>query len=534
MPDPKRILIDRPNEITILAARHLDQTEGPVQTGRLLTTDDRAAINTVLRYVSRAHNAPAADAPVTPADAPADAAPANLRQTITAALYGHDMVPGMNYCTCGTWMTPEGLNQHRATQVLGALAPELDRQRRVAAEPLRAVEAERDTAYSERAALVAWLAALYPAVRTSAPDVDAPGWQLVFLDVDGRQASWHIAPPDYGQFLHIPRVEPGDPRAAWDGHTTPEKYQRIRDHIAELHDAGTYAVVDELRRTRIELEHWQTVITQELRDEVKGLRDRRGDAELAVEEARGAAARLAQALHELLDAAQRFGVIGLADVIPQEDYDRWRTVLETAAPRVNDPSPQASHGTDAKPLTPADTCPAACTEAHTYDGGCLRDPHQLPDDTGAISQGSGPARDSWAWRCWGTDTCDGWLSFDHGSAAAARRAYDRHVRHKHGKPVPPGVGRTTLCCSRFRSQEKHAAHNWRGFAGSEAVYCPGWGWNLPDSMPPLPRRRALRPGLIRDLIDGARRARTDSAAAHHVAAAGLEAFPHDQQDGEQP
>jgi hypothetical protein len=50
-------------------------------------------------------------------------------------------------------------------------------------------------------------------------------------------------------------------------------------------------------------------------------------------------------------------------------------------------------------------------------------------------------------------------------------------------------------------------------------------------MPPLPRRRALRPGLIRDLIDGARRGHTAAQAeAHHIAAAHLEAFPHDHGD----
>lgn len=49
--------IPRPNELTILAARHLDAIEGPVQIGRALTADDRSAINAVLRYVARAHNA---------------------------------------------------------------------------------------------------------------------------------------------------------------------------------------------------------------------------------------------------------------------------------------------------------------------------------------------------------------------------------------------------------------------------------------------------------------------------------------------
>ncbi|MFJ1667370.1 hypothetical protein ACIOK4_13475 [Streptomyces bottropensis] len=54
----KRILIDAPSEMTILAARHLDATEGPVQTGSIVDTSARSAITTVLRYIATAHNAP--------------------------------------------------------------------------------------------------------------------------------------------------------------------------------------------------------------------------------------------------------------------------------------------------------------------------------------------------------------------------------------------------------------------------------------------------------------------------------------------
>lgn len=53
------IQLEPPSEAVILAARHLDAAEGPVQVGRTLTAEDRGAINTVLRYIARAHNAPA-------------------------------------------------------------------------------------------------------------------------------------------------------------------------------------------------------------------------------------------------------------------------------------------------------------------------------------------------------------------------------------------------------------------------------------------------------------------------------------------
>lgn len=58
-PSPKGIAIDPPDGSTILAARHLDATEGPVQVGAFVNTATRSAITTVLRYIAKAHNSPA-------------------------------------------------------------------------------------------------------------------------------------------------------------------------------------------------------------------------------------------------------------------------------------------------------------------------------------------------------------------------------------------------------------------------------------------------------------------------------------------
>lgn len=81
----KRITIDAPSEMTVLAARHLDATEGPVQIGRTVDTAARSAITTVLRYIAKAHNSPAAEAPA--ATATAD----SPRRMLT-----------LNCSTCGT------------------------------------------------------------------------------------------------------------------------------------------------------------------------------------------------------------------------------------------------------------------------------------------------------------------------------------------------------------------------------------------------------------------------------------------------
>jgi len=95
-------------------------------------------------------------------------------------------------------------------------------------------EAERDAAYRERAQLLALLAAHYPAVLAPAPDVEEPGWQILYLDLAGRQCSWHIAPADAAVVATVPQVDADDPRAAWDGHSTEEKYRRIAERIGEM------------------------------------------------------------------------------------------------------------------------------------------------------------------------------------------------------------------------------------------------------------------------------------------------------------
>lgn len=53
---------EAPDAIVILAARHLDATEGPVQIGSTVDRSTRFALDQVLRYIAQAHNA--SNAPV--------------------------------------------------------------------------------------------------------------------------------------------------------------------------------------------------------------------------------------------------------------------------------------------------------------------------------------------------------------------------------------------------------------------------------------------------------------------------------------
>jgi hypothetical protein len=130
-------------------------------------------------------------------------------------------------------------------------------------------EAERDGAYRERAHLLAWLAALHPRNAVLAPSLDIDdedGWHLLFLTVAGRQMSWHIAPRDVELFTHVERVEFADPRAAWDGHTTDEKYERIRTlPFGEMRDAvrtpgPAEAAVERVRALHRKANHGDTCV----------------------------------------------------------------------------------------------------------------------------------------------------------------------------------------------------------------------------------------------------------------------------------
>ncbi|MFI9235800.1 hypothetical protein [Streptomyces sp. NPDC053079] len=90
---------------------------------------------------------------------------------------------------------------------------------------LAVVEAERDAVYRERAHLIAHLAALYPS-HIGHTDPHAPDWKVVIVEAPGGQLSWHIAERDLDLFEHV--MPTNRICRGWDGHTTEEKYERIR------------------------------------------------------------------------------------------------------------------------------------------------------------------------------------------------------------------------------------------------------------------------------------------------------------------
>lgn len=77
--------------------------------------------------------------------------------------------------------------------------------------------------YRERAHLVAHLASLYPST-IGLTDPNEPDWPVVTIDTLEGQMTWHVSVDDLDLFEHVERSL--DPE--WDGHTTEEKYERLR------------------------------------------------------------------------------------------------------------------------------------------------------------------------------------------------------------------------------------------------------------------------------------------------------------------
>jgi len=106
-----------------------------------------------------------------------------------------------------------------------------------AADRIEQLEAARDSAYTERNRLVAFLASIYPSgvKKTAIPGWDEAWHGCVYIDLPVGQASWHFHDSEAHLFAHLPPYE-----GEWDGHTTEEKYERIaRAALGEKKDVAT-------------------------------------------------------------------------------------------------------------------------------------------------------------------------------------------------------------------------------------------------------------------------------------------------------
>jgi len=87
-----------------------------------------------------------------------------------------------------------------------------------------AAESGSMSIYRERAHLVAFLTTLYPSVG-SYNDPEEPDFCVVYVESPVGQLRWHIHPDDMDLFEGLRIVE----HHQWDGHTTDEKYQKLKN-----------------------------------------------------------------------------------------------------------------------------------------------------------------------------------------------------------------------------------------------------------------------------------------------------------------
>jgi hypothetical protein len=95
-----------------------------------------------------------------------------------------------------------------------------------------------------------------------------------------------------------------------------------------------------------------------------------------------------------------------------DQLKRAAELLETAldGPAAATPTPEAQQAREAEAIRQLDA------EQHT---GTVVKPYTEHGEK------------RWVFRCWGTDTCDGWLSLEHSTQSSAEAARDRHVAEEH-------------------------------------------------------------------------------------------------------
>ncbi len=118
---------------------------------------------------------------------------------------------------------------HKLRDASGAIRRCLDHEEFLlkAADRMDELVIQKDGAYAERNKLVALLCSLYQSsLEQVGGEGGEPGWNwVVVIALPTGQATWHIHDDELGLFDHVPR----DQGAAWDGHTTDEKYVRVAD-----------------------------------------------------------------------------------------------------------------------------------------------------------------------------------------------------------------------------------------------------------------------------------------------------------------
>ena len=135
---------------------------------------------------------------------------------------------------CGHQSYPVMTLSKKSIAVLVDHIRQIERERDEALSEAARLRRRKDEAYTERNAVVAVLARLFPSgiERTDIPAWD-PEWHgIVRIETPAGQLSWHYHDSHAPMFVSLPPTTRG-----WDGHDTPEKYRRLDELRGMLDDA---------------------------------------------------------------------------------------------------------------------------------------------------------------------------------------------------------------------------------------------------------------------------------------------------------
>ena len=123
---------------------------------------------------------------------------------------------------------------------------------------------QKNQAYNERNILVAGLSKIFPAFLSWHYPEDEdwdPEWKwIVYITLPTGQVSWHIHETELSMFSHLEHRRRGN---YWDGHTTQEKYERVKRLQPRLDDELLRSAVE--KRTE-EIKRFYAQRIQRLRE----------------------------------------------------------------------------------------------------------------------------------------------------------------------------------------------------------------------------------------------------------------------------
>jgi len=159
---------------------------------------------------------------------PAQQAPAQQQQqgadARTMEISNEHIARAAYLCGIFNVNVPMDFNDEQARGFFMNVARLLNWTGHMASTKINELEAQKNGAYEERNRVVAALARHYPSgVAKTAIEGWNPEWHnCVYIDTPEGQLSWHFHDSQAHLFQQLPPYD-----KPWDGHTTPEKYERL-------------------------------------------------------------------------------------------------------------------------------------------------------------------------------------------------------------------------------------------------------------------------------------------------------------------